>query len=109
MDHSFYRGATTKDAPMTLSATLRRVVPLALIAAGIAALAAVSVLRSGPEQSTVGGEAAPVAAATADAEAPAAIPAVAPQLVDLDGLDDLRARFNDAEGKPRILLLLSPT
>ena len=94
---------------VTLSPALRRVLPLALVATGIAVLAAVSVLRSGPEQSTVEREAAPVATATADAEAPAAIPAVAPQLVDLDGLDDLRARFNDAEGKPRILLLLSPT
>ncbi len=38
---------------MTLSPALRRVLPFALIATGIAALAAVSVVRSGPERSTV--------------------------------------------------------
>ena len=38
---------------MTLSPALRRVLPLVLIAAGIAALATVSVVRSGPERSTV--------------------------------------------------------
>ncbi len=38
---------------MTLTPALRRALPFALIAAGIAALAAVSVLRSGPERSTV--------------------------------------------------------
>jgi hypothetical protein len=38
---------------VTLSPALRRALPFALIAAGVAAIAAVSVLRSGPERSTV--------------------------------------------------------
>lgn len=49
---------------MTLSPALRRVLPYALIAAGVAAIAAVSVLRSGPESSTVEVER-PVARSTA--------------------------------------------
>jgi hypothetical protein len=32
-----------------------------------------------------------------------------PVLEDLKSLDDFKARFNDDEGKPRIVLLLSPT
>jgi hypothetical protein len=30
-------------------------------------------------------------------------------LADMNSLDDLRARFNDATGSPRLVLLLSPT
>ena len=30
-------------------------------------------------------------------------------LADMDSMDDLRARFNDAAGSPRLVLLLSPT
>jgi hypothetical protein len=30
-------------------------------------------------------------------------------LADMDSMDDLRARFNDAVGSPRLVLLLSPT
>jgi hypothetical protein len=30
-------------------------------------------------------------------------------LADLDSMDDLRARFNEAAGSPRLVLLLSPT
>ena len=30
-------------------------------------------------------------------------------LVDLDGVEELRAQFNRDAGKPRIVLLLSPT
>jgi hypothetical protein len=30
-------------------------------------------------------------------------------LADMDSMDDLRTRFNDAAGSPRLVLLLSPT
>jgi hypothetical protein len=30
-------------------------------------------------------------------------------LADMDSMDDLRTRFNDATGSPRLVLLLSPT
>ena len=30
-------------------------------------------------------------------------------LADMDSMDDLRARFNDDAGSPRLVLLLSPT
>ena len=30
-------------------------------------------------------------------------------LVDMRSMDDLRARFNDGVGRPRLVLLLSPT
>jgi hypothetical protein len=30
-------------------------------------------------------------------------------LVDMHSMDDLRARFNDGAGSPRLVLLLSPT
>lgn len=30
-------------------------------------------------------------------------------LADISSMDDLRARFNDATGSPRLVLLLSPT
>ncbi len=30
-------------------------------------------------------------------------------LTDMNSMDDLRARFNDAAGSPRLVLLLSPT
>ena len=30
-------------------------------------------------------------------------------LADMDSMDDLRARFNDGAGSPRLVLLLSPT
>ena len=30
-------------------------------------------------------------------------------LADMDSMDDLRARFNDAAGSSRLVLLLSPT
>ena len=30
-------------------------------------------------------------------------------LVDMNSMDDLRARFNEADGSPRLVLLLSPT
>jgi hypothetical protein len=30
-------------------------------------------------------------------------------LADMDSMNDLRARFNDAAGSPRLVLLLSPT
>jgi hypothetical protein len=33
----------------------------------------------------------------------------APLLIDLNGSDDLKARFNNDRGVPRIILLVSPT
>jgi hypothetical protein len=30
-------------------------------------------------------------------------------LADMDSMEDLRARFNDGAGSPRLVLLLSPT
>jgi hypothetical protein len=30
-------------------------------------------------------------------------------LANMDSMDDLRTRFNDASGSPRLVLLLSPT
>jgi hypothetical protein len=30
-------------------------------------------------------------------------------LAEMDSMDDLRTRFNDAAGSPRLVLLLSPT
>jgi hypothetical protein len=30
-------------------------------------------------------------------------------LADMNSMDDLRARFNDGAGSPRLVLLLSPT
>ncbi len=30
-------------------------------------------------------------------------------LVDMDSMDELRARFNNGAGNPRLVLLLSPT
>ena len=33
----------------------------------------------------------------------------APMLIDLQGPDDLKARFNQDAGMPRIILLVSPT
>ena len=54
---------------MTLTPTLRRLLPFALVAAGVAAVAAVALLRSGSEQSGVGAER-PVARATPAAAPP---------------------------------------
>jgi hypothetical protein len=40
---------------------------------------------------------------------PAATAAPAPMLIDLHAPDDLKARFNQDAGVPRIILLVSPT
>jgi hypothetical protein len=40
---------------------------------------------------------------------PAATAAPAPVLIDLHAPDDLKARFNQDAGVPRIILLVSPT
>ena len=84
--------------------------PLATLALGAIALLAVACSSDDKLGTAEGQRAGPaVATAAADAETQAAAAVSEPQLVDLEGLDDLRARFNEAEGKPRILLLLSPT
>jgi hypothetical protein len=54
-----------EDSPVTLSPALRSALPYALIAAAVVAIAAVSVLRSGPARSTVEVEL-PVARSTLD-------------------------------------------
>ena len=36
-------------------------------------------------------------------------PAAGPQLTDLHTTGEFRSLFNDAKGKPRVVLLLSPT
>ena len=85
----------------------------ALVALALGAIALLAIACSSDDEpgAAEGGsdDGSRVATATTGAEAPTATAPAAPQLIDLDGLEDLRARFNDAEGKPRILLLLSPT
>lgn len=37
------------------------------------------------------------------------VPAPSSPLVDITSVDDLRSRFNEDRGKPRVVLLVSPT
>jgi photosystem II stability/assembly factor-like uncharacterized protein len=48
-------------------------------------------------------------APTARAALPQATPTSAPSLTDLHSPDDLKIRFNQDAGVPRIILLVSPT
>ncbi len=51
----------------------------------------------------------PASAPQASAALPQATAVPAPVLTDIHGPDDLKARFNQDAGVPRIILLVSPT
>ena len=44
-----------------------------------------------------------------DSESEVAAPSEPSRLMDIDGIDDLRSRFNADAGSPRLVLLLAPT
>ena len=64
-----------------------------------------------PTQGEVPPAPTPAAAASEPATGPAAAlaPPARPELIDIRNLGDLKARFDADQGKPRLVLLVSPT
>ena len=60
-------------------------------------------------QATVAPTAPPASPSAEPSAAPAPVAPARPALVDLRSLDDLKARFEADQGRPRLLLLVSPT
>ena len=90
---------------MAASREVTRVVARALAVTLVAAACSGGAGSSRESEASTSSD--PAASAAQASTGTAAAPS--PQLADLEGIDDLRARFNTGDGDPRLLVLLSPT
>lgn len=74
-----------------------------------AAVASPGPQLSSPPAATPAPPADPAPIAAAATPAPTPVPVGRPALLDLHSLDELKARFEADRGKPRLILLVSPT